>query len=453
MEHDKKILFIDEDVNLVLLVGDAVQRKGMEISSVTNITEAETALDRGEKYDFIVMVIKSPPSMEVRLLRRVRAELPECAVIVLANHGAINDAIIALRNGATDYLLKPVRPSQILFALDRSAEKLARRGIRESFLLGRCRECTFTGVVAASRRMKNVCHQVGTVANSNAPILLQGEAGVGKELFVRTIHCLSQRRLNSYIKVSCGTSTAEQLDAQLFGVGNEGNEDIYATDTQRTPLASGGTIHLDEVAEMPMPLQAKLMQTLQDREFQSVDGVVTYGLDVRFISTSGKNLEDLVEQGKFREDLYYKLNVVSVTIPALRKHKDDIMPLAEYFLDQFVDETTKKLHGFSEHAEQLLVEYDWPGNVRDLRNAVERAVIHARGTKVEARDLPEELHKAEDMQEVKLRLNDRCLDAAEEALIERVLFETKGNISKSADMLGISRGTLYNKLEKYQMRR
>jgi len=382
MELEKKILLVDEDVNLVVLVGDAVQRKGMHITSASSVVEAEAALDRGERFDFVVLVFKTPPIEEIRLLRRVRAELPESAVIVIVSHGAINDAILALRNGASDYLLKPIRPSQLLFALDRASDKLARRGIRESFLLSRCRECNFTGVVSTSRKMRNVCHQVGTVANSNAPILLQGESGTGKEIFVRVIHCLSQRRLNSFFKINCSVLAPEQLEAQLFGISNNGYDDIYTSPVHRTPLASGGTVHLSEVTDMPMTTQAKLVQTLQNREFQSSDGIVTYGLDARIISSTKKNLEELVHLGKFREDLYYKLNVVCIALPSLIKHKDDVIPLAEYFLDHYMDATTKRVEGFSPQAEELLKTYDWPGNVRELRNMIERAVIHSRGERI-----------------------------------------------------------------------
>lgn len=453
MEREKRVLFVDEDVNLVALVEASLARKGMAIAAVRTLEEARQAVAQGQRYDFVLLSMKTPPVEEVRLLRRIRAEQPECAVVVMAGYGAINDAIVALKNGAVDYLLKPARPSQVLFALERTAERMARRGLSDAILLGHCRECRFSGVVCVSRRMRNVCHQVGTVANSNAPILLTGEAGTGKELFSRTIHCLSPRRLNPYLKLSCGTLGAAQLEAQLFGTGEPDPPDLRRPATISSPLVTGGTVYLDEVAALPLTIQARLVQALQEREIQGADGVTTYGLDVRLISSTRENLAELVDQGKFREDLYYKLNVVSITIPPLRRHPEDILPLAEYYLDYYCDATGKRIRGFSTAAEEVLSRYEWPGNVRELRNAVERAVIKARGEKVEVSDLPEEILPPADPKVVHLRLEDRRLEAAEEALIEQVLTETKGNISKTADILGVSRGTLYNKLEKYKIRK
>lgn len=453
MEREKRVLFVDEDVNLVALVEASLARKGMAIVAIRTLEEAWQALGRGERYDFVLLSMKTPPVEEVRLLRRIRAEQPECAVVVMAGYGAINDAIVALKNGAVDYLLKPARPSQVLFALERTAERVARRGLSDALLLGHCRECRFSGVVCVSRRMRNVCHQVGTVANSNAPILLMGEPGTGKELFSRTIHCLSPRRLNPYLKVSCSTLNTNQLEAQLFGSSDPEAADLRRPPVHSSPLITGGTVYLDEVAALPVPIQARLVQALQEREIQGSDGVTTYGLDVRLISSTRENLAELVDQGKFREDLYYKLNVVSVNIPPLRRHPDDILPLAEYYLDYYCDATGKRIRGFSSAAEEVLTGYDWPGNVRELRNAVERAVIRARGEKVEVADLPEEILPPADPKVIHLRLEERRLEAAEEALIEQVLTETKGNISKTADILGVSRGTLYNKLEKYKLRK
>jgi len=452
MEREKRVLFVDEDVNLVALVEASLARKGMAISAVRTLEEARQALAERQRYDFVLLSMKTPPVEEVRLLRRIRAERPECAVVVMAGYGAINDAIVALKNGAVDYLLKPARPSQVLFALERTAERVARRGLSDAILLGHCRECRFSGVVCVSRRMRNVCHQVGTVANSNAPILLTGEPGTGKELFSRTIHCLSPRRLNPYLKISCGTLSAAQLEAQLFGTGDP-EVDLRRPAVAGSPLVTGGTVYLDEVAALPLTIQARLVQALQEREIQGSDGVTTYGLDVRLISSTRDNLAELVDQGKFREDLYYKLNVVSISIPPLRRHPEDILPLAEYYLDYYCDATGKRIRGFSTSAEEILSRYDWPGNVRELRNAVERAVIKARGEKVEVGDLPEEILPPADPNVVHLRLEDRRLEAAEEALIEQVLAETKGNISKTADILGVSRGTLYNKMEKYKIRK
>ncbi|MDZ7386147.1 MAG: sigma-54 dependent transcriptional regulator [candidate division KSB1 bacterium] len=452
MEREKRVLFVDEDVNLVALVEASLARKGMAIFAVRTLDEARETLARGERYDFVLLSMKTPPVEEIRLLRKIRAEQPECAVVVMVGYGAINEAIVALKNGAVDYLLKPARPSQVLFALERTAERVARRGLSDALLLGHCRECRFSGVVAVSRRMRNVCHQVGTVANSNAPILLTGEPGTGKEIFSRTIHCLSPRRLNPYLKLSCGTLSAAELEAQLFGSGDE-LTDLRRPAVQGSPLITGGTVYLDEVAAMPVAIQARLVQALQEREIQGPDGVTTYGLDVRLVSSTRENLAELVDQGKFREDLYYKLNVVSITIPPLRRHPDDIMPLAEYFLDYYCDATGKRIRGFSAAVEEILTHYDWPGNVRELRNAVERAVMRSRGDKVEVGDLPEEVLPPADPKVVHLRLEDRRLEAAEEALIEQVLTETKGNISKTADILGVSRGTLYNKMEKYKLRK
>ncbi|MCL5035721.1 MAG: sigma-54 dependent transcriptional regulator [Chloroflexi bacterium] len=398
--------------------------------------------------DVMLVDMKMPGMDGVDLIKRARELIPGLPCIVITAYASIPSAIEAMKEGAFDYLQKPFCPERIEILIDNI---LIQKSLEEENILLRKeleKKFRLDDIVGKSDKMQKVFDLVRTVAKSSASVLIHGESGTGKELIARAIHQHSDRADKPFVATSCAAIPETLIESELFGHEKGSFTGAIARKIGRFEEAHGGTLFLDEVSEIPMPQQVLLLRVLQEKELRRVGGNELIKIDVRIISATNKDLQKLIAEGKFREDLFYRLNVVNVNIPPLRERKEDITPLANYFLRKFNAENRKSLRGFTDDAKAALLKKDWPGNVRQLENAIEHAVIIARGDLVDMGDLPGDLIDAESLGEKK---KDKMLtlEELEKEHILEVLELAGGNRTKAASLLGISRVCLYDKLKKY----
>ncbi|MCL2127243.1 MAG: sigma-54 dependent transcriptional regulator, partial [Treponema sp.] len=378
--------------------------------------------------------------------RRILAEAPGFPVIILTGHGTVETAVSAMREGAWDFLTKPVNLDRLSLLVKRALENrelVLRSGQMEAELeRGRISE----NIIGTSAAMRKVYDTVSRAAPTKASILITGESGVGKELVAAAIHDLSPRKGQPLVRVHCAALSENLLESELFGHEKGAFTGAVARRRGRFELANGGTLFLDEIGEIDQNIQIKLLRVLQEREFERVGGEETIETDVRIIAATNKDLRAEIEKGSFREDLYFRLNVVTIDVPPLRERSDDIPILAAAFLKEFASENGKAIEGIHEKAYSRLYAYNWPGNVRELRNCIESAVVMCRKTLITEEDLPPALQSQGDGNWVRVPL-DISLEEAEKMIIRAAIGYHKGNKSKAAEALGIGRKTLHRKLD------
>ena len=367
---------------------------------------------------------------------------------MLTGHGSIDAAVDAMRNGAYDFLTKPLNLDQLTMIVKRALEgrmlALQHRQLQEE-LEGRK---SFESIIGKNAEMQKIFQMVRRVASSKASVLITGESGVGKELITNAIHNLSQRKDKPIIKVHCAALSESLLESELFGHEKGAFTGAAARKRGRFELANGGTIFLDEIGEINQNVQIKILRVLQERKFERVGGEETIEVDVRVIAATNKDLEKEIAAGRFREDLYYRLNVVHINVPPLRERKDDIPLMVNSFLAEFAKENGKVIEGIDSRARSALYKYDWPGNIRQLRNCIESAVVMCEGKIVTLDDLPPTISQSsqEDVIQVPVGIT---MDEAEKIIILQNLAVNKGNKTKTADILGIGRKTLHRKLDEW----
>ena len=400
--------------------------------------------------DLVISDLRMPGLSGEQLLKRVVASYPTIPVIILTGHGTIESAVTAMRDGAYDFLTKPPKLDRVELLVERALKQ--RELVLENLALRRKveRRSESHKLVTASPAMKKAFEMVEQVAPSRASVLITGESGVGKELVASAIHSLSPRRGSKFVQVHCAALTETLLESELFGHERGAFTGAVSRRRGRFELADGGTILLDEIGEISQNIQIKLLRVLQERAFERVGGEQTLHVDVRVIAATNRDLKEEIDQGRFREDLYYRLNVVHVHVPPLRERQDDIALLADGFLKEFAAENGKDLDGIEPAALTALRRYSWPGNVRELQNGMESAVVMARGRAIELRDLPPAVRSAEDAPAIWLPLGS-TLDQGERAIIRATLSHKQGNKSRTAEVLGISRKTLHRKMREYEL--
>jgi two-component system response regulator AtoC len=385
------------------------------------------------------------PGMDgIELMKRAKEIQPNIEVIIITAYGSIPTAIAAMKDGAYDYIEKPFCPERAELLVKKLAEH--QELVEENLSLRQRLEdrYRFENIIAKSSKMQRVIEAIKVVAKSNATVLITGESGTGKELVARAIHSQSHRRSKPFVAVSCAALPESLLESELFGHEKGSFTGAYAQKKGKFEFANGGTLFLDEVGEMSANIQVHLLRVLEEKEFTRVGGNEPIRVDVRVISATNKDLRKAIEKQEFREDLYYRLNVVNIELPPLRERKEDVPLLAEHFLHKFAQENQKEITGFSPEATEFLLDYDWPGNVRELENAIERAIILAKDSLVTVADLPHE-----NMLPARSTVPGRNLKEVEKNHILNVLCETGGNYSEAARILGITRMTLYNKAREY----
>ena len=405
-----------------------------------------------EPVDMVITDLRMPDMSGSELLKKIYTTYPTIPVVVLTGHGTIEDAVTAMQNGAVDFLTKPVNLDHLSVLIKRSlaskdmAEK--NRELRTE-LENLKKKSGYTSIIGKSQKILKLIETIQQIAPSKASVLITGESGVGKELVADAIVNYSDRRDKPFVKVHCAALNSNLLESELFGHVKGAFTGAIADKKGRFELADGGTIFLDEIGEIDPSTQIKLLRVLQEREFERVGGEKTIKTDVRVIAATNKNLVDEIAKGKFREDLYYRLNVVSLEVPPLRERKEDIFLLATSFLNEFCKENKKEIDGFSNEARTAIASYDWPGNIRELRNCVESAVVMCRTSQIELSDLPPAVSKARSGNSIEIELGT-TMDEAEKKIILGTVAFCKGNKSKAADVLGLGRKTIIRKMQEYE---
>ena len=382
-----RLLVVDDEKNIREGLAASLEMDGYQVETAA---DGDAALRRFRKGDIDLLItdLRMPGLSGEELLKRVDAETPGIPVIVLTGHGTVENAVEAMRNGAYDFLTKPVDLGHLSLLVKRALQSrellLKHRRLEEELE----RQKGFTAMIGASAPMRQVFDTINRAAPSRASILITGESGVGKELVADAINDLSPRKGKPLIKVHCAALAASILESELFGHEKGSFTGAVSRASGRFELAHEGTLFLDEIGEIDQNIQIKLLRVLQERKFERVGGEETLEVDVRLVTATNKDLKEEIEKGNFREDLYYRLNVVNIHVPPLRERKDDLPLLITAFLREFAEENGKRLEGIDDKARSALYAYDWPGNVRELRNCMESAVVMTRGPVISAEDLP-----------------------------------------------------------------
>ena len=443
MKKRPKILIADDEAIVRESLHDWLSDAGYQVFTAENGPQAVEIIEK-EEPGIVIADLVMPGMDGIELMKRAKEIDPSIEVIIITAYASISTAIAAMKEGAYDYIEKPFCPERAELLIEKLAEhqKLVEENL--SLRLRLEDHYRFENIIAKSSKMQRVIEVIKIVAKSNATVLITGESGTGKELVARAIHSQSHRRGKPFVAVSCAALPESLLESELFGHEKGSFTGAYAQKKGRFEFASGGTLFLDEVGEMSANIQVHLLRVLEEKEFTRVGGNQPIKVDVRVVSATNKDLKQAVASGEFREDLYYRLNVVTIELPPLRERKEDIPLLAEHFLNDFALENQKRITGFSPEATESLLAYDWPGNVRELENAIERAVILAKDSIITVAELPQE-----NMSLGRSRSVGKNLKEMEKSHIMDVLSETGGNYSEAARVLGITRMTLYNKVKEY----
>lgn len=437
------IAIIEDDKIMRVTLEDALKSKGYDVSSFETGEEALKAI-KGNPFSVIVTDVRLPDIDGTNILREISSR-GDSQVIVMTAFGTIRDAVEVMKLGAFDYITKPFSLDEFLLLIERALDvkRLREENIRLKHDLNMC--YSFPNIIGHSPQMNAIFSLIEKLSRSDATVLILGESGTGKELVATTIHYQSKRKDAPLIKVNCAALPEGLIEAELFGHEKGAFTGAIKKKPGRFELANGGTIFLDEVGDLPLSTQAKLLRVIQDRTFERVGGTETLKVDVRIIGATNKDLQKEVKNGAFREDLYYRLNVIPLVIPPLRERKEDIPDLVDFFLRRFNARLSKNLR-FSKEAMESLLEYDYPGNVRELENIIERVVTLSQGEVIKKEDLPLPISRPQSAGYPSLR---EITDQAEREYIIRVLKLTGGNRTRAAEMLGISRKTLWEKLNAY----
>ncbi len=460
-----KVLIVDDDLIIRQMLETFLQNQGMEVISATDGKAALTILEK-EKFDIILTDLMMPNMSGIELMQEASSKGINPPFIIMTAFGTIQTAVEAMRIGAFDYITKPFNLNELIIIINR-ALSISKLQIENFFLKKQLKKkYRFEGLIGDSPKMQAVCEMIEKIADTGSTVLITGESGTGKELVARTIHFNSSIYKNAFVPLNCSAIPKDLLESELFGHEKGAFTGAIHTRIGRFELAHGGTLFLDEIGELDPSLQVKLLRILQQKEFERVGGLKTIKVDVRIIAATNKDLEKAVREGKFREDLFYRLNVIPIHLPPLRERVQDIPLLLDHFISYFCDKRNRKPFKFTSEAMQCLLRYEWKGNVRELENLIERLSILVNSDMVSVNDLPEKFHLQLEMSDhsyfnsITQDINEnfriphegcdmnKIISNMERTLIINALSQTGGVKSKAANLLGLNRTTLIEKMKK-----
>ncbi|MBO5825044.1 MAG: sigma-54-dependent Fis family transcriptional regulator [Treponema sp.] len=443
------ILTIDDEENIRNGLADNFELEGYEVKQAASGKEGLQLIEKGD-IDLVITDLRMDGISGQEVVNQVTSKYPGLPIIVLTGHGSIEDATSAIKMGAYDFLTKPLDLTH-LNKIVKNALQGRELALQKTQLLKELNNFkTLDKMVGKSAELRKVSETISKVAPSKATVLITGESGVGKELVADAIHNLSNRKDKPFVKVHCAALSESLLESELFGHEKGSFTGADTMQKGRFELAHGGTIFLDEIGEINQSIQVKILRVLQEKKFERVGGEKTIDVDVRIVAATNKNLEEEVKAGRFREDLYYRLNVVRIQMPSLRERKDDIPLLVKSFLREFNLENEKNVTGFDAKSKAAILKYNWPGNIRELRNCVECAVVMCNGEEITLEDLPVSVRESVEDKNIIIP-HGITLDEAERIIIQNSLTMAGGNKTKAAQILGIGRKTLHRKLQEYGM--
>ena len=461
-----RVLIVDDELNIRRVLAAMLKRDGYEVTAAADGEQALAVMARAP-VQVVVTDLVMPRLDGLSLLRRVAADYPDVPVIVITAHGTVDSAVAALKAGAFDFITKPFEQDELkkVIAKAARAHEIERQNVH-----GPSAEGEKPPLVGQSPAMRQVYEVIGKVADSPSTVLVTGESGTGKELVAQALHRGSPRRDKPLIKVNCAAIPKDLVESELFGYEKGAFTGAVGSKPGRFELADGGTLFLDEIGEIPLEMQVKLLRALQESEFERVGGIKTIRVDVRLITATNRDLKALIADGRFREDLYYRLNVVPMALPPLRDRKEDIPLLVQHFIEKYDRRLGKRVEGIEDDALQLLLSYSWPGNIRELENLMERSVLFADGPLILASSLPDSLRERAPGPQAPIaavgplgaiaapsgasmkEIVRHAQAELEKELITRALEETGGNVTRAAKRLQISRKSLQVKMKELGLR-
>ena len=449
-----RLLIVEDEPLLRITMADALRKEGWVVDVAEDGVKG-SALFEQHLHDVVLADLVMPRMSGLDLLRRIKAMHPEATVVIITAHGTVDRAVEAMREGAEDFIAKPFSMAQLIVRLSNvcSVRLLQQQNVRLQQQLEQ--RHSFSNIIGKSKEMQEVFDLIRLVADSDASVLVHGESGTGKEMVASAIHFNSRRRTKPYVRVSCASLPESLIESELFGYEKGAFTGASERRIGRFEAASGGTLFLDEIGELPWNFQVKLLRVLQERQIERLGSNRPIDVDVRIVSASLRPLEEEIDAGKFREDLYFRVNTVSIHLPPLRERTEDIPLLVQSFLHEFAEERGREIDGFVDEVMDLFEAYSWPGNVRELRNVVERAVLFSRGSQITLDELPTSLRG--DRQEggrrrvAQVRSLHEAVDQAETEAIRAALAATEGRRAEAADLLGISRKTLWEKIKLHEI--
>jgi DNA-binding NtrC family response regulator len=445
-----RLLIVEDEPLLRITMADALRKEGWVVDVAEDGVKGAAHFEQ-HLHDLVLADLVMPRMGGMELLKRIRALQPDCTVIIITAHGTVDRAVEAMREGASDFITKPFSMAQLIVRLSNvcSVRLLQQQNVRLQEQLEQ--RHSFSNIIGKSKAMHEVFDLIRLVSDSDASVQVHGESGTGKEMVASAIHFNSRRRTKPYIRVSCASLPESLIESELFGYEKGAFTGASERRIGRFEAAAEGTLFLDEIGELPLNFQVKLLRVLQERQIERLGSNRPIDVDVRIVSASLRPLEEEIDAGTFREDLFFRVNTVSIHLPPLRGRKEDIPLLVQAFLQEFAEERGREIEGCTDEVMELFESYSWPGNVRELRNVVERAVLFCRGTQITADELPASLRgdepDAAPRRAPKVRSLHEAVEQAETDAIRAALSATEGRRAEAAELLGISRKTLWEKIK------
>ena len=448
----RRVLVVDDEENIRLVLRTLLKKNDYQVEAAES---AEIALEQLERFDpdFVLADVRMSGMTGIELCTELKARSSLATVILMSAYGSVDLAIEAMKAGAYDYISKPFKQDEVLLALTKAEERESLRRENRALKEAMRKEQTFHGILGKSEAIDKVFSTIGKVAEYKTTVLIQGESGTGKELVAHALHDGSSRKNKPFIPINCGAIPEMLLESELFGHKRGAFTDAHADKKGLFAEAHQGTLFLDEIGELPLSLQVKLLRVLQEGSMRPVGATRDQEVDVRVIAATVRDLQREVQEGRFREDLYYRLNVLQINVPPLRDRRDDIMLLVEHFIERNNGRLGTQIRDLDQRARKLLLDYPWPGNVRELENTIERAVVLAEGDTLTVADLPERMREPADPVAASLANGELSIKKTarfmEETLIRRALEKTGGNRTAAAKLLELSHRALLYKIKDY----